>query len=271
MKYNTFRNILWVVGALAGAGVLVYSCGGSSAPAVSGYDKPKALANNGSVKSASTNAVAVQDIMQVFESSSGGKPKLKDAFPSSTTKVNLYDDKATGKWTRAKIDYDRDEKDDEKWERDSDTGQITREISANDDGVFGPKQTWTGSSFGFAGADTPAITNNAPVATPPANTNTAGMAGALAVQDIMKIFEASSGGQPKLKDAFSGSATKVNLYDDKATGKWNRAKIDYDRDEKDDEKWERDPATNQITRMISASDDGTYGPKQTWTGSSFVQ
>ena len=130
MKYNTFRSVFWLVGALAGAGILFYTCSGSSTPK-SSNKKPNELANT-----SSTSAVSVQEIMKVFESSPDGRPKLKDAFPRSTTKVNMYDDKGTGKWTRAKLDYDRDEKDDEKWDRDADTGQITRELSPNDDGNF---------------------------------------------------------------------------------------------------------------------------------------
>ena len=270
MKYNAFRNIACFVGLLGVVGVLFYSCGGSSSSDSS--TKTKGLTG---VTNTTANAISAQEIMQVFESSADGRPKLKDAFPRSTTKVNMYDDKATGKWTRAKVDYDRDEKDDEKWERDADTGQITRELSPKDDGVFGPKQAWTGSAFVVPNSNTPDIgtPSNTPTNAPGAatNTNTAGMAGALSVQDIMKVFEGSPGGQVKLKDAFSSSATKVNMYDDKATGKWTRAKVDYDRDEKDDEKWERDPATGQITRMLSANDDGNFGPKQTWTGSAFVQ
>jgi hypothetical protein len=273
MKYNTFRNIFWVAGAAIGALVLVYSCGGSSDSKKTDA-KPNAFANTNN-----SNVPSVQDIMKVFESSTGGKPKLKDAFSSSPAKVNLYDDMSKGRWGRAKIDYDRDEKDDEKWERDPVTGEITREISSNDDGNFDIKETWNGSSFAASGASLTPI-EAPPIVTPPVVTPTvmnapdaasAGNSGALAVKDIMKVFEGPTGGQVKLKDAFSGSPTKVNMYDDAKTGKWTRAKIDYDRDEKDDEKWERDPVTGQITRILSPNEDDKFGPKQTWTGSAFVQ
>ncbi len=268
MKYNTFRNILWVVGAIVGVVVLNYSCRGSASK--SDDNKVKAFSN-----SKSGNAPTAQDIMKVFDSSTGGKPKLKDAFSSSPTKVNLYDDMSKGKWGRAKIDYDRDEKDDEKWERDPVTGQITREISSNDDGNFDIKETWNGTAF-VNGGGAPVV-NTPPVEAPPVETPPvapgadAGKSGALAVKDIMGVFESSTNGQIKLKDAFSGSPTKVNMYDDAKTGKWTRAKIDYDRDEKDDEKWERDSATGQITRILSPNEDDVFGPKQTWNGSSFVQ
>jgi len=35
--------------------------------------------------------------------------------PANPWKLNLYDDDRDGQWDRAKLDYDRDEIDDEKW------------------------------------------------------------------------------------------------------------------------------------------------------------
>ena len=46
---------------------------------------------------------------------------------------------------------------------------------------------------------------------------------------------ASSG---KGKDVLgSSSPWKLNLYDDDKDGKWDRGKMDFDRDDVDDEKW----------------------------------
>jgi hypothetical protein len=44
------------------------------------------------------------------------KVKGKDVLgPASPWKLNLYDDNNDGQWDRGKLDYDRDEVDDEKW------------------------------------------------------------------------------------------------------------------------------------------------------------
>jgi hypothetical protein len=146
MKYNTFRNLLAGGGALVATALVFYSCSGESNTSSNATNTNKAT--GGYKTSAAPGAtITTEDIMKMFETPSNGSQKMKDAFSKSSTKVNLYDDKGTGKWNRAKVDYDRDEQDDEKWERDAVTGQITRVVSANDDGNFGPQQTWNGTAF----------------------------------------------------------------------------------------------------------------------------
>jgi hypothetical protein len=59
--------------------------------------------------------------------------KVKDAFPGETYKVNLYKD-PDGK-RRAKVDLDRDEKWDEKWDFEAESGQevVKRHVATGDD------------------------------------------------------------------------------------------------------------------------------------------
>ena len=151
MKFTTFRNLMAGSGALVAVALIAYSCSGESntssnqkTESSGGGYKVAGSANKGSSK---TGPISTEDIMKMFETSSNGQQKLKDAFSGSSTKINMYDDKGAGKWNRAKIDYDRDEQDDEKWERDPVTGVITRVVSASDDGNFGPQQTWNGTAF----------------------------------------------------------------------------------------------------------------------------
>ena len=62
--------------------------------------------------------------------------------------------------------------------------------------------------------------------------------------------------ESKVKDAFKGSAYKVNLYGE--GGKVVRLKVDLDRDEKWDEKWslEAPGQLEGLKRQISTADDG---------------
>lgn len=157
MKFKTFRNSVFIGGfAILVGGVLIFSKSCSSDPI---EPQPKAPAPT-QLASATPNAtpatppaptktaVSTDEIMKLFETPSDGKTKLKDAFPESSSKVNLYDDKSTGKWIRAKIDYDRDEKDDEVWFREIETGKIFRKISPTDDGTtYAPSEKWNGTAF----------------------------------------------------------------------------------------------------------------------------
>jgi hypothetical protein len=54
----------------------------------------------------------------------------------------------------------------------------------------------------------------------------------------MKIATARADRSGKGKDVLGGrSPWKLNLYDDNRDGVWDRAKLDTNRDEVDDEKW----------------------------------
>ncbi len=67
----------------------------------------------------------------------------------------------------------------------------------------------------------------------------AGSAQAQRYREVMRLTSALAP-QKKQKDALgSGSPWKVNLYDDAADGRWDRVKLDRDRDDTWDEKWTR--------------------------------
>jgi len=54
--------------------------------------------------------------MQIAQRRADPSGKGKDVLgPGSPWKLNLYDDDRDGQWDRGKLDYDRDEVDDEKW------------------------------------------------------------------------------------------------------------------------------------------------------------
>lgn len=59
------------------------------------------------------------------------KPSLKDAARGQPFKVNLYSDGGT-RWTRAKVDLDRDDRWDEKWTF-KDDGRIEKQVAPDDD------------------------------------------------------------------------------------------------------------------------------------------
>jgi hypothetical protein len=63
----------------------------------------------------------------------------------------------------------------------------------------------------------------------------------------------------KTKDAFGG-AWKVNLYRDEGKRCFNRVKVDLDRDEKWDEKWdfETEGGEEKVKRHVAPADDEQY-------------
>jgi len=60
----------------------------------------------------------------------------------------------------------------------------------------------------------------------------------------------------KIKDAAKGKAWKINVYADDGQ-RFNRVKIDLDRDEQDDETWTIF-ADGHIERKVSSQDNGTF-------------
>ncbi len=64
--------------------------------------------------------------------------KVKDVFPGQTYKVNLFRDAGEKGINRVKIDLDRDDKWDEKWDITSEAGrqEIKRQVAPADDEVY---------------------------------------------------------------------------------------------------------------------------------------
>lgn len=69
--------------------------------------------------------------------------------------------------------------------------------------------------------------------TPPPAPSDPNEARMLEVARVMLEQRATS---DKIKDLFRGAGPKVNIYDDDKDGRWDRAKVDWNRDEVDDEK-----------------------------------
>jgi hypothetical protein len=84
---------------------------------------------------------------------------------------------------------------------------------------------------------------------------------------LIMTFVGKDLGAPKLQDIDPGGP-KINLYQDEGHSSVNRAKVDLDRDDQDDEKWTL--ADGAITRAISPQDDGTWPIRLTWDGSAWV-
>jgi hypothetical protein len=72
--------------------------------------------------------------------------KIKDALPRESFKVNIYADNGSSLWNRLKIDLDRDEKWDEKW--DLENGQpAKRHVATNDDEQYNQEFRWQGGQW----------------------------------------------------------------------------------------------------------------------------
>lgn len=61
----------------------------------------------------------------------------------------------------------------------------------------------------------------------------------------------------KVKDAFPSKTYKVNLFRENGASKFNRVKIDLDRDDKWDEKWTIED-DGDIKRQVAPADDEKY-------------
>lgn len=112
----------------------------------------------------------------------------------------------------------------------------------------------------------------APPASPPASTEVkpsapapqapqAPVEGALRAMDtdILALLSRPMSGD-RIKDAFPSRSYKVNVYKDEGFASANRLKIDFDRDEQDDEKWTIEGSGSAMTvkRQVSPKDDGNY-------------
>lgn len=54
--------------------------------------------------------------------------------------------------------------------------------------------------------------------------------------EVARVMLEQRATSEKIKDLFRGAGPKVNIYDDDKDGRWDRAKVDWNRDEVDDEK-----------------------------------
>jgi hypothetical protein len=262
MKYTTFRNIAAIVGVML-AGSAVFVCYRAS--------DPERRGGAAALSSGKGGRPSDSEIMAAFQKNPTSDKK-KDVFPSAGAKVNFYADGGASFWNRAKIDYDRDEKADEKWDRDPSTGQISRKLAPADDEEYSVSEVWNGSAFvpeGEAIAPVP-IPEPSALASPSPGASPAGAPGVatgarpmdkLIVEFVSKTPATSD----KIKDAFPRETFKVNLYHDAGTTGWNRLKIDLDRDEKWDEKWDFENGL-PAKRHVSSADNDSYDQEFRWLG-----
>ena len=182
--------------------------------------------------------------------------KIKDATRGTPWKINIYADDGV-RFNRVKLDLDRDEKDDESWTIFAD-GRIERKVSTRDngtmDGAFRLEQSgWVDMRSPMAGT----ATTPAPATTPATTTTTTTTTSAARPVDT-DLFELVRrlAVQDKVKDATRGKAYKINLYSDDGA-RFNRAKIDLNRNDKWDESWTFKSATH-IERQVAPADDERY-------------
>lgn len=129
-----------------------------------------------------------------------------------------------------------------------------------------PQQT---SSLGDIPRETPIPGKIGTDANPPTSTNTATATNSTNAnglrpvdQKILSQLSASVSGD-KIKDAFSKESYKVNFYRENGEATWSRLKVDLNRNEKWDEKW--DLANGQpVKRQVASKDDENYDQTFAW-------
>ncbi len=268
IRYQHVRNAALVLLPLGVIGALVlgigscFMCAGGDASAPSTQtsapegDRPDRPSKRSAPDRQDTPRSAASDDARAIEIANrraSPNSKLKDAFEGKGWKINLYEETGDDHYDRAKIDKNRDEVDDEKW--------TWKEGRWEKDGGA---MVWVGGAWVSAdkagGANAPANANapaDAPAEvdvvaeTPAASNDKPASSGDTRFADVARkmLDERASGG--KAKDILDGKGAKINLYDDDNDGTWDRAKVDIDRDENDDEKWTRKDGA--IERKIVAS------------------
>jgi hypothetical protein len=246
MKFKTFQALLIGGGAII-SGLVIFSIARTvrnqppESPTITTLDhKPSKPPPRG----ASPNNANYHDAMLArLGQPSMGETKIKDLLGSGSPKVNVYAD--AGIWNRAKVDLDRDEKWDEKWRWEADVVYLA--TAPNDDEAYGPEQI-----FG----------EPAPEPKPAASDDgapTANEINELREVDTLLLELLELPVQTKIKDASKGRSFKINLYSDDGQ-RFNRAKVDLDRDDKWDEQWTL-KADGAIEREVALADDEDYSQR----------
>ena len=174
MKYRTFRNLV-VLGAGSTLAALVATCyhlgGGSqtahtqpvatTAPApVAANASTRAVGNPQTQYPASPVSTAPatapppqsaqrreeQLILNFLATRAATTDKVQDAFPGESFKVNFYRAAGSTTWTRIKIDSDRDDRDDEKWDL-RDGQPAKRRVATRDDEQYDREYRWRDSQW----------------------------------------------------------------------------------------------------------------------------
>lgn len=156
MKYKTFRNLMIVCGFVA----LIGSC------SVCGYLYNRSIPSSPSPRVAEAPPISAKPVTTPVTTSDVDTPthipdglrridqkvleavrrpvsgdKIKDAFPSEPFKINVYHDAGETGWNRVKVDYNRNEKWDEKWEF-VDGKPTKRMVASKDDEQYDEIYRW---------------------------------------------------------------------------------------------------------------------------------
>ena len=274
MKYRTFRNVLslGLFAALGGTCYGCYACWHSSMAGEESAERARHLEDTrraamaepigptptvstpAASTSASTTGTAtgpreLDTALLHLVSTRPVTAKIKDAFSGKPWKVNVYADDGK-RFNRAKVDLDRDEHDDESWTFNVD-GSVERKVSSKDDDHYDQRFVLDGTTWRDPAAP---VVAKADAATIKGTEETA--PGLRAVDTTMMDLLQSVRPTAKVKDATKGKSYKINLYADDGK-RFNRAKVDLDRDDAWDESWTiRSP--NDVERQVSTKDNGTY-------------
>lgn len=189
-----------------------------------------------------------------------GGVKLFKKLP--TYQIDFRCDKTKGfdYWNRVKIDWDYDKKWDEKWDFRK-NGSIKRQCSTNDDEVYDLVQETVEGKWQTEGGSTNTATNN--TSTPTNQSNTRKLPALhqeiIALQKNTSLSEGKSDdkGGLKLYKKMDGYFLDLRCDKNKGFDYWNRAKVDWDKDKKWDEKWDF-RKDGSIKRQISTNDDENY-------------
>ncbi len=185
------------------------------------------------VKNSSENGTLLASAMKIATSAS--KPAAgKDVLgASSPWKLNLYDEDADGQWDRGKLDFNRDDVDDEKWNFKE--GRWEKE---------GGHEIWNGTAWQSSDAPVATVASTAAPTIAPAKPAASAAPVAPAADEALTNYRAAmkiataKAVKGKGKDVLGAkSKWKLNLYDDNNDGQWDRGKLDTNRDDVDDEKW----------------------------------
>ncbi|MBI3725201.1 hypothetical protein HY251_14820 [bacterium] len=191
-----------------------------------------------------------------------GTARVKDLFPDEAWKISVYTDAPATLPTRVKIGFDRHRKDavDEKWEL-ADGTVTKRLVSTHCDGVF--DEVWTLEGDSWERREKGASHRDAPEPPEPATERPATQPVQAAKRIPLRDFDrkiVAFFGKPatgdKIKDALGKSGPKVNVTAENGSGSWNHAKVDLNRNEKWDEKW--DWKDGRVSRKVAPADDESY-------------
>lgn len=183
-------------------------------PSMTTYEPVESSSNQRNLTSAQLYVVAMRIANARAPASGRGKDVLG---PASPWKLNLYDDDKDGVWDRGKLDTNRDDVDDEKWN--FKYGRWEKD---------GGKSFWSSDAW-VSGTAVAAATSQSP---PGTHTDLA------RYEQAMKLAMSRAHRSGKGKDVLGASSPwKLNLYDDDKDGTWDRGKLDTNRDGEDDEKW----------------------------------